>query len=160
MNLSADLAVLLTLALIPYLALFLFLVARSRLLVRHHEGAVERQQRAFDQYIQLGRTRTSLSDELIAIAALHAAGVLSHLEYTEAKRIAIWRSSTGRSAREPTRPTKNRPNPDIVREVIDDEPVSGTGDDRRPASLLPAPTSWTLACRRRHVDRAPCHRLQ
>jgi len=70
---------------LPYLGVFVYLIARGDEMGKHAVEAAQAQDAAARQYIQSAVGATSPSDELAKLAALKADGTLSEAEFNAAK---------------------------------------------------------------------------
>ena len=71
--------------LLPFLGVFVYLIARGDDMARHAAEAAQAQDAAAKQYIQSAVSTGSTSDELAKLAALKADGTLSESEFNAAK---------------------------------------------------------------------------
>ena len=74
------------LILVPFLGVFVYLIARGG---KMHERGINRAaaaQKEFDAYIRKAATSSSSTSELETLAALHSKGVLSDSEFQQAKQ--------------------------------------------------------------------------
>jgi hypothetical protein len=75
---------------LPYLGVFVYLIARGRKMQEHSLQAAQAQQAAFRQYVQdVAPGGASAADEITRLAELHANGVLSEAEFQQAKAKAL-----------------------------------------------------------------------
>jgi hypothetical protein len=71
---------------LPYLGVFVYLIARGHKMQEHAMQAVQQQDAAFKQAVQQATgSGTSAADELARLAELKANGVLSEAEFAQAK---------------------------------------------------------------------------
>jgi hypothetical protein len=70
---------------LPYLGVFIYLVARSDEMNQHAMEAMQAQDAAARQYIQSAVGSTSTADELAKLSALKADGTISDAEFEAAK---------------------------------------------------------------------------
>ena len=70
---------------LPYLGVFIYLIARSDEMNQHAAEAAQANDAAARQYIQSAVGSTSTSDELTKLAALKADGTLTEAEFNTAK---------------------------------------------------------------------------
>ena len=73
---------------LPYLGVFVYLIARGHKMQEHEMQAMQAQDAAFRQYVQSATAR-STADELARLAALRDQGVLSEAEFQQAKAKAM-----------------------------------------------------------------------
>ena len=69
---------------VPYLGVFVYLIARGHKMQEHRVQAMQQQDAAFRQYVQ-SATTTSAADELARLADLRDKGVISEAEFQQAK---------------------------------------------------------------------------
>ena len=74
--------------LVPYLGVFVYLIARGHKMSEHAAEAAAKQDQAARQYIQQVTT-TSTADELSKLADLKAKGVIDDAEYASLKAKAL-----------------------------------------------------------------------
>lgn len=76
---------------LPYLGVFVYLIARGRKMHEHADQAARAQETQFRQYVQeaAGADGRSSADELARLADLHQKGVLSDAEFERAKAKAL-----------------------------------------------------------------------
>ncbi len=74
--------------LVPYLGVFVYLIARGHKMQEHAAEAAQAQDQAARQYIQQVTT-TSTADELTKLADLKAKGVIDDAEYASLKAKAL-----------------------------------------------------------------------
>jgi Short C-terminal domain len=74
--------------LVPYLGVFVYLIARGHKMSEHAQQAAIEQDKAARQYIQQVTT-TSTADELAKLADLKAQGVIDDAEYASLKAKAL-----------------------------------------------------------------------
>ena len=74
--------------LVPYLGVFVYLIARGHKMAEHAAEAAQAQDQAARQYIQQV-TATSTADELSKLADLKAQGVIDDAEYASLKAKAL-----------------------------------------------------------------------
>jgi hypothetical protein len=71
---------------LPFLGVFVYLIARGKNMAEHDEREGNAQQDAFNrQIVQAGGTPTSAAEELTKLADLHTRGVLSDTEFEAQK---------------------------------------------------------------------------
>jgi hypothetical protein len=71
---------------LPFLGVFVYLIARGKNMAEHDEREGNAQQNAFDQQVRrAGGTPASAAEELTKLADLHDRGVLSDTEYQAQK---------------------------------------------------------------------------
>ena len=71
--------------LMPFLGVFVYLIARGSKMAEHMQAAAQAQQAAAQQYIQQAAGPASSADELARLAGLRDKGVLSESEFQAAK---------------------------------------------------------------------------
>ncbi len=71
--------------LMPFLGVFVYLIARGSKMAEHMQAAAQAQQAAAQQYIQQAAGPASSADELARLAGLRDKGVLSEAEFQAAK---------------------------------------------------------------------------
>lgn len=69
----------------PYLGVFIYLIARGDKMGQHAVDAAKAQDQAMQSYIRNAAGGTSTADQLQSLADLHTAGKLSDDEYATAK---------------------------------------------------------------------------
>jgi type VI protein secretion system component VasK len=74
---------------LPYLGVFVYLIARGNKLQEHGEEEARAQEAAFRRQIQEAASSTSAADEIARLADLRAKGVLSEEEFQQAKAKAL-----------------------------------------------------------------------
>jgi len=75
---------------LPYLGVFVYLIARGHKMQEHAMAAAQAQQAAFNQAVQQAAgTGGSTADEIASLADLRAKGVLSEDEFQAAKAKAL-----------------------------------------------------------------------
>jgi hypothetical protein len=76
---------------LPYLGVFVYLIARGRKMSEHAVEAAQAQDAAARQYIQsaVGQNGTSTADELTKLADLKAKGVIDDAEFQRLKAKAL-----------------------------------------------------------------------
>ena len=76
---------------VPFLGVFVYLIARGRAMSEHAAEAAQAQDAAARQYIQsaVGTNGTSSADELAKLADLHAKGVIDDAEFARLKAKAL-----------------------------------------------------------------------
>ena len=74
--------------LVPYLGVFVYLIARGHKMQEHAVQAAQQQDAAMRQYVQ-SVTATSPADELAKLADLKAKGVIDDAEYERLKTKAL-----------------------------------------------------------------------
>jgi hypothetical protein len=75
--------------LVPYLGVFVYLIARGHKMGEHAAQDAARQEAATRQYIQSVTTASSPADEIAKLAELKAAGTISDAEYEQLKAKAL-----------------------------------------------------------------------
>jgi hypothetical protein len=73
----------------PFLGVFVYLIARGDKMGQHQIEAVQAQEAAMQQYIRSAASGTSAADQLASLAELHTAGKLSDEEFAQAKSSVI-----------------------------------------------------------------------
>jgi hypothetical protein len=73
---------------VPYLGVFVYLIARGHKMGEHAAEAAQEQDQAFRQYVQQAAA-TSPADELAKLADLKANGVIDDAEYERLKAKAL-----------------------------------------------------------------------
>ena len=71
--------------LVPYLGVFVYLIARGHKMTEHAMQSAQAQDAAAREYIQSAVSAPSASDELAKLAALKADGTLTEAEFNAAK---------------------------------------------------------------------------
>ena len=76
---------------LPYLGVFVYLIARGHKMQEHGAQAAQQQDAAMRQYIQsaAGSDRRGAADEIGRLADLHAKGALSDAEFEQGKAKAL-----------------------------------------------------------------------
>jgi hypothetical protein len=74
---------------LPYLGVFVYLIARGHKMHEHAAQAAQAQDTAFRQYVQDVSTSSSAADELAKAADLKAKGVIDDAEYERLKAKAL-----------------------------------------------------------------------
>ena len=74
---------------LPYLGVFVYLIARGHKMSEHAAESAQAQDAAFRQYVQQTAGTTSTADELERLKGLHDQGVLNDDEYAQAKAKAL-----------------------------------------------------------------------
>ena len=76
---------------LPYLGVFVYLIARGRKMQEHAVQAAQAQDAAMREYVQnvAGRGGGGAADELAKLAQLRDQGVLSEAEFQQAKAKAL-----------------------------------------------------------------------
>ena len=76
---------------LPYLGVFVYLIARGNKMGEHAAEAARRQDEAAQQYIRAaaGSTSTSAAEEITRLAQLRDSGVLTEAEFQQAKAKAL-----------------------------------------------------------------------
>jgi len=74
---------------LPYLGVFVYLIARGNKLQEHGQEEARVQEAAFRRQIQEATSSTSAADEISRLADLRAKGVLSEEEFQQAKAKAL-----------------------------------------------------------------------
>ena len=75
--------------LVPYLGVFVYLIARGHKMQEHAVQQAQKQDAAMRQYVQDAAGTTSAADEIARLADLHAKGVISDAEFQQAKAKAL-----------------------------------------------------------------------
>ena len=75
--------------LVPYLGVFVYLIARGHKMGEHAAAAAQQQDAAFRQYVQQTAATTSPADELAKLATLKANGTIDDAEYERLKAKAL-----------------------------------------------------------------------
>ncbi len=75
--------------LVPYLGVFVYLIARGHKMQEHAMESAQKQEQAMRQYVQSVAPAGSPADELAKLADLKAKGVISDAEYEAAKAKAL-----------------------------------------------------------------------
>jgi hypothetical protein len=70
---------------VPYLGVFVYLIARGKKMGEHAVQQAQAQDNAFRSYVQEAAGGTSTADELTKLASLHDQGVLDDAEYARMK---------------------------------------------------------------------------
>jgi hypothetical protein len=70
---------------LPYLGVFVYLIARGKKMGEHAVQQAQAQDNAFRSYVQEAAGGTSTADELAKLASLHDQGVLDDTEYARMK---------------------------------------------------------------------------
>ena len=74
---------------LPYLGVFMYLIARGDKMSMRHIQRAHDQEAAVQDYIRSAAGTSSPADQLASLADLHSAGKLTDIEYEEAKRRVI-----------------------------------------------------------------------
>jgi Short C-terminal domain/Phospholipase_D-nuclease N-terminal len=74
---------------LPYLGVFVYLIARGHKMQEHAIESAQAQEQAMRQYVQSVAPTASPADELAKLADLKAKGVISDAEYEAAKAKAL-----------------------------------------------------------------------
>jgi hypothetical protein len=74
---------------LPYLGVFVYLIARGHKMQEHAIESAQAQEQAMRQYVQSVAPSASPADELAKLADLKAKGVISDAEYEAAKAKAL-----------------------------------------------------------------------
>jgi hypothetical protein len=74
---------------LPYLGVFVYLIARGHKMQEHAMDAAAAQEKAMRQYVQSVSSSGSAADELAKLADLKAKGVITDAEYEAAKAKAL-----------------------------------------------------------------------
>ena len=74
---------------LPYLGVFVYLIARGHKMQEHAMESAQAQDQAMRQYVQSVAPASSPADELAKLADLKAKGVISDAEYDAAKAKAL-----------------------------------------------------------------------
>ena len=75
--------------LVPYLGVFVYVIARGHKMQEHAVEAAQAQEQAARQYVQSVASTGSAADELTKLADLKAQGVISDAEFEAAKAKAL-----------------------------------------------------------------------
>jgi Short C-terminal domain/Phospholipase_D-nuclease N-terminal len=75
--------------LVPYLGVFVYLIARGHKMGEHAAAEAQAQDTAFRQYVQEVAPASSPADELTKLAALKANGTITDAEYEQLKAKAL-----------------------------------------------------------------------
>src|SRR5262245_64975578 len=75
--------------LVPYLGVFVYLIARGHKMQEHAAQAAQAQEAAFREAVQSATTPVSPSEELARLADLKAKGVIDDAEYEKLKAKAL-----------------------------------------------------------------------
>ncbi len=75
--------------LVPYLGVFVYLIARGHKMGEHAAAAAQQQDAAFRQYVQQTTATPSAADELTKLATLKANGTIDDAEYERLKAKAL-----------------------------------------------------------------------
>ena len=70
---------------LPFLGVFVYLIARGDKMAEHRADAYQEQEAAAQQYIRSAAGTSGAADQLKSLADLHDAGTLSDEEYAAAK---------------------------------------------------------------------------
>ena len=74
---------------VPYLGVFVYLIARGHKMQEHAMQQAEQQDAAMRQYVQNVTASGGAADEIARLADLHAKGVISDAEFQQAKAKAL-----------------------------------------------------------------------
>ena len=74
---------------VPYLGVFVYLIARGHKMSQHAAESAQQQDAAFRQYVQQATATASPADELAKLADLKAKGAISDAEYDQLKAKAL-----------------------------------------------------------------------
>jgi hypothetical protein len=74
---------------VPYLGVFVYLIARGHKMQEHAMQQAEKQDAAMRQYVQNVSASGGAADEIARLADLHAKGVISDAEFQQAKAKAL-----------------------------------------------------------------------
>jgi putative oligomerization/nucleic acid binding protein/phospholipase D-like protein len=74
---------------LPYLGVFVYLIARGHKMSEHAAEAAKRQDAAMRQYVQTVAPASSTADELTKLADLKASGAITDEEYQQLKAKAL-----------------------------------------------------------------------
>ena len=74
---------------VPYLGVFVYLIARGHKMGEHAAQAAQAQDAAFRQYVQQAAGTTSPADELAKLADLKASGAIDDAEFERLKAKAL-----------------------------------------------------------------------
>jgi len=75
--------------LVPFLGVFVYLIARGGKMNEHAAQAAQAQEDAMRQYVQQVAPPSSTADELAKLADLRAAGLIDDADYEAAKAKAL-----------------------------------------------------------------------
>jgi hypothetical protein len=75
--------------LVPYLGVFVYLIARGHKMSEHAQQAAQAQDAAFKQYVQSAAAAPSTAEELARLADLKAKGVIDDAEFAQLKAKAL-----------------------------------------------------------------------
>ena len=74
---------------VPYLGVFVYLIARGHKMQEHAMQQAEQQDAAMRQYVQSVTASGGTADEIARLADLHAKGLISDAEFQQAKAKAL-----------------------------------------------------------------------
>jgi preprotein translocase subunit YajC len=74
---------------VPYLGVFVYLIARGHKMQEHAMQQAEQQDAAMRQYVQNVTASGGTADEIARLADLHAKGLISDAEFQQAKAKAL-----------------------------------------------------------------------
>jgi hypothetical protein len=74
---------------VPFLGVFIYLIARGHKMQQHAIDQAQEQDAAFRQYVQSTVSTTSTADEISRLADLRSQGVISDAEFEQAKKKAL-----------------------------------------------------------------------
>jgi hypothetical protein len=74
---------------LPYLGVFVYLIARGHKMHEHAAQAAQQQEAAFRQYVQSAATSGGSADEIARLAELRDKGVINEAEFQQAKAKAL-----------------------------------------------------------------------
>ena len=74
---------------LPYLGVFVYLIARGHKMGEHAAADAQAQDAAFRQYVQEAAAAPSSADELSKLATLKASGAITDTEYEQLKAKAL-----------------------------------------------------------------------
>jgi hypothetical protein len=75
----------LVILILPYLGVFIYLIARGSKMAEHNMQAAQQADAQFRQYVQESAGSSSAADEIARLAQLHKDGTLSDEEFAKAK---------------------------------------------------------------------------
>jgi hypothetical protein len=75
----------LVILILPYLGVFIYLIARGSKMAEHNMAAAQEADAQFRQYVQESAGSSSAADEIARLAQLHKDGTLSDEEFAKAK---------------------------------------------------------------------------
>src|SRR5262245_11504564 len=74
---------------VPYLGVFVYLIARGHKMQEHRVQAMQDQDAAFRQYVQSATSSGSAADEIARLSDLKDKGVITEAEFQQAKAKAL-----------------------------------------------------------------------